>query len=139
VSSNLALYILYLGLTALGVTPKIAMSLLFLVGVVMSFVWHKQWTFGYEGSSRRALPRYAVAYGGAYLLNFVLLVVLAGELGWPHQIVQAGAMGLNALLLFLLQRHWVFRQNLLGQSAGSRSAPGDHKDHAAIGRDRAKG
>lgn len=106
--SNLVLYIAYLGLTAIGAAPKFAMSFLFLVGVGQSFWFNKQWTFGYSGSASKVLPRYAIAYGGSYLLNLVLLAILVDYLGWPHQIVQAGAMGLNALILFLLQRHWVF-------------------------------
>lgn len=108
--SNLALYIAYLGLTALGMEPKTAMSLLFVVGVGQSFIFNKRWTFGYSGAARAVLPRYAAAYGGSYLLNLVLLAILVDRLGWSHQFVQAGAMGLNALLLFLLQRHWVFPQ-----------------------------
>ena len=116
--SNLVLYIAYLGLTALGVPPKFAMSFLFLVGVGQSFLVNKQWTFGYSGSATKVLPRYAVAYGGSYLLNFALLALLVDYVGWPHQFVQAGAMGLNALLLFLLQRHWVFPQTSSQDSKG---------------------
>lgn len=108
--SNLVLYIAYLGLTALGMEPKIAMSFLFVVGVGQSFFFNKRWTFGYSGAARKVLPRYALAYGGSYVLNLVLLAILVDRLEWPHQFVQAGAMGLNALLLFLLQRHWVFPQ-----------------------------
>lgn len=108
--SNLALYLAYLGLTAMGMEPKTAMSLLFVVGVGQSFLFNKRWTFGYSGAARKVLPRYALAYGGSYLLNLVLLALLVDGFGWSHQLVQAGAMGLNALLLFLLQRHWVFPQ-----------------------------
>lgn len=108
--SNLVLYVAYLALTALGMEPKTAMSFLFVVGVGQSFFFNKRWTFGYSGAARKVLPRYAVAYGGSYALNLVLLAILVDRLGWSHQFVQAGAMGLNALLLFLLQRHWVFPQ-----------------------------
>lgn len=94
----------------MGAAPKFAMSFLFLVGVGQSFWFNKQWTFGYSGSARKVLPRYTIAYGGSYLLNLALLAILVDYFGWPHQIVQAGAMGLNALFLFLLQRHWVFPQ-----------------------------
>lgn len=122
VISNLVLYIAYLGLTALSMAPKSAMSLLYVVGVVQSFVFNKRWTFGYAGSIRKVLPRYAVAYGGSYLLNLALLAILVDYFRWPHQIVQAGAMGLNALILFLLQRHWVFPKNSDNTVARARSS-----------------
>ncbi len=108
--SNLALYSVYLGLTALGVAPKLAMSFLFFVGVIQSFWLNRRWTFEHAGSAREALPRYATAYGGSYCLNMALLAIFVDSFGWPHQFVQGCAIAINALLLFCLQRHWVFKK-----------------------------
>ena len=107
--ANLALYAAYVGATALGAAPKPAMSVLFLLGILLSFVLNKNWAFAYAGPSRRALPRFALAYGAAYFLNLGLLALFADRLGWPHQLVQAAALGINAGLLFLAQRYWIFR------------------------------
>lgn len=106
--SNLLLYFVYLALTSMGMGPKISMTLLFVIGTCQTFVFNKKWTFEHPGSVRRSFPRYFAAYGGCYLLNFVLLLVLVDRLQWPHQWVQAAAIILNAALLFILQRFWVF-------------------------------
>ena len=107
--ANLALYAAYVAITALGAPPKPAMSALFALGILLSFVLNKNWAFAYSGPSRRALPRFALAYGAAYFLNLGMLELFADRLGWPHQLVQAAALGINAGLLFLAQRYWIFR------------------------------
>jgi putative flippase GtrA len=110
VLSNALLYALYLGATALGMGPKSAMTLLYCVGVAQTFVLNRQWTFGGRGDMRRALPRYGAAYAAGYALNFVLLMAFVDAAGLPHQAVQAVLIVLIALLMFLAQKFWVFRE-----------------------------
>jgi hypothetical protein len=55
------------------------------------------------------LLKYILIYSLAYLLNLTALLVSVDNLGYPHQVVQ-GVMILSiALMLFLLQKFWVFR------------------------------
>jgi putative flippase GtrA len=108
-SSNGLLYLAYLGLTAIGVSPRSAMTLAYGAGVLQTFAFNRRWTFRHRGAGRPALIRYAATYILGYFINLVGLIVLVGRLGFPHQIVQAGMIISLAVLTFLLQRYWVFR------------------------------
>lgn len=102
-------YGLYFGLTYAGLGPKLAMSLLYVLGILQTFVFNKKWAFRHEGMHRQAFIRYIITYGIGYLINLLALFVLVDRLGFPHQIVQAVLIVIIALFLFMLQKLWVFR------------------------------
>jgi putative flippase GtrA len=108
-ASNAALYCVYLLLTRLGVGPKSAASALYAVGVIQTFHFQRRWTFSHEGRCADSLARYLAAYFLCYLGNMAALRYFVDVLGWRHEAVQAGAIVVFALVLFLLQRFWVFR------------------------------
>jgi len=110
VVSNLVLYSLYLLLTFRGMIYKLAMSLLYALGVLQTFVFNKRWSFGHDGAHATAFRRYVIAYGAGYVLNFVLLTVLVESAGVPHQLAQGGIFVVVAVLLFLAQRLWVLEK-----------------------------
>lgn len=107
--SNAALFVLYLVLTRAGLTPAVAMSLAYAVGVLQTFALNRTWTFSYAGGSAAPFVRYLAAYGVGYLVNLLLLRVFVDQLGLAHQAVQGAAILLVAALVFVLQKHWVFR------------------------------
>lgn len=107
-ASNAVLYLAYLGLTAAGVGPKVAMTLPYAVGVLQTFALNRRWTFGHEGDRRAALLRYAAVYAAGYLLNLAALELLVTRMGLPHRIVQAAMILVVAAFTFGLQRSWVF-------------------------------
>lgn len=108
-ASNLVCYLVYLGLCRLGMDPKLAMSLLYAVGVLQTFVLNKRWTFRQGGATQAAFYRYCTAYALGYLFNLFVLYLLVDLQGYPHQLVQAVMIVLLAILLFLSQKYWVFR------------------------------
>ena len=108
-ASNLLCYLAYLGLSALGMDPKLAMTILYAVGVLQTFFFNKKWTFRQDGAVPAAFYRYCFAYGVGYLLNLLVLYVLVDLQGYPHQIIQAVMIIVLAMLLFLGQKFWVFR------------------------------
>jgi putative flippase GtrA len=107
--SNLLCYLIYLGLTRLGMNPKVAMSLLYGLGVLQTFVFNKRWTFDHGGTQGAMFYRYCAAYGFGYLFNLVALYLLVDLWGYPHQIIQGLMILLLAIMLFLAQKFWVFR------------------------------
>jgi len=109
VISNLILYFLYILITFIGLGPKLAMTISYLIGVTQTFLFNRKWTFKYNGSARQSMVRYIVSYGIGYCLNFIVLLVLVDKIGWPHQAVQGVMVLLLACILFLLQKFWVFR------------------------------
>ncbi len=107
-ASNLVLYVVYLFFTMLGMGHKTAMTLLYVIGTLQTFIFNKRWTFSHVGNIQKSMMRYFAAYGGCYVLNFMLLYTFVDGLGWPHALVQGLAILLVAALLFLVQKHWVF-------------------------------
>ncbi len=107
--SNATLYLVYLGLTAMGLGHKLSMTLLFALGTLQTFLLNKTWTFRHGGRLPQSLARYLTAYAGCYVLNLALLFVLVDRHGLPHAVVQGFAILGIAVLLFLIQKFWVFR------------------------------
>lgn len=110
VASNAIGYVLYIALTRLGVGPKLAMSLLYGVGVLQTFFFNKRWSFGFSGAATPALVRYAMVYALGYVVNFLTLMLLVDQAGLPHQWVMAGLVLFMAVFFFAGQKLWVFRQ-----------------------------
>ncbi len=109
-ASNLLGFLFYLGLTHIEIGPKTSMSLLYGVGVAQTFMFNKRWTFGHAGSNQSAILRYVATYGLGYVINFTCLLFFVDKLGWPHQVVQGVLIVMIAMLLFLLQKYWVFQR-----------------------------
>lgn len=108
-ASNAVLYLVYLGMTTAGLGPKLAMSLVYGIGVAQTFLFNKRWTFNHVGRFDAALLRYIALYAGGYIANLLVLVWLVDGLGYPHQIVQGVMILTLAGSFFLLQKFWVFR------------------------------
>ena len=108
-ASNAIGYLLYLLITRLGVGHKTAMTGLYALGVLQTFVFNRSWSFRHRGRVAAAAIRYALAYAAGYVINLVALLVLVDRWHLPHELVQGGAIVFLAVLLFLLQRYWVFR------------------------------
>jgi len=109
-ASNAVIYIVYIILTQLGMGPKLAMSLLYFVGVLQTFVFNKKWSFRFEGDATPALVRYLTAYAVGYVVNLLALSLLVDQVGLPHQLVQGVMIFIVAMMLFVAQRYWVFHQ-----------------------------
>jgi putative flippase GtrA len=109
VLSNLALYAGYLLLTFMGLGHKLAMSLLYAVGVLQTFVLNKLWSFGHKGPSGAPLLRYVLVYALGYLVNLSALVLLVDIAGAPHEAVQGAMIVAIASGMFVLQKYWVFQ------------------------------
>ena len=107
-ASNTLLYLGYLLLTAFGMGHKVAMTLLYAVGVSQTFVFNRSWTFADQGTAARSFVRYVMVYVWGYFVNLIALLVLVDYLGFLHEIVQGCMVLLLAVMLFLLQRFWVF-------------------------------
>jgi putative flippase GtrA len=120
-ASNALLYLLYLATTAIGVEPKAAASLIYLVGVLLTFVLNKRWTFQHEGHVRRTAIRYWVAYAILYVANIVLLIVFVDIAGFDHRVVQGVLIAVIGLVLFALQKYWVFRMPVRRASGSARA------------------
>ena len=110
VVSNAALFLFYLLVTQVGMGHKLAATLAYGLGVAQTFVFNRGWSFRHDGAAGPALGRYVAAYGSGYLLNMIALFVFVDRAGMPHQWVQGIVIVVLAVLLFVLQKFWVFRK-----------------------------
>ncbi len=110
-ASNAFGYSLYLGLTYLGMGPKLAMSLLYGVGVLQTFVFNKKWSFRFQGDVTPALVRYFSVCVVGYVINFLMLLLFVDQMGLPHHWVMGVLVLFMALFFFVAQKFWVFRQS----------------------------
>jgi putative flippase GtrA len=116
-ASNVLLYLAYLLLTTQGLDPKPAMSMVYASGALLTFIANRSWSFRHGGRLHSAFIRYMAAYVLGYLLNLGLLWVAVDYMHLPHQGVQAVAIVLVALSLFLMHRYWVFAPTASRRSA----------------------
>jgi len=87
---------------------KLAMTLLFAVGILQTFFFNKRWTFKHRGYLQQTFVKCVAAYAIAYLLNLLALLFFVDKMGYPHQLVQGVAVLALALMLFIALRVWVF-------------------------------
>lgn len=106
--SNALLYVAYLFLAGLGMDPKVAMTITYCAGVLLTFAFNRTWSFRHQGRMQGAFVRYLLSYAFGYLLNLAVLWVAVGLLGWHHQLVQGVMILTLAVFLFILQKYWVF-------------------------------
>jgi putative flippase GtrA len=110
VLTNAVGYCIYLAVThwtALG--PKLTMSLLYMIGVGLSFSANRFWVFTTTERLPVTLLRFVAAHVLGYATNWLLLWVLVDQRGYPHGVVQGLAILVVAALMFLLMRTFVFR------------------------------
>ena len=105
---NVILYGVYLALTGLYFSPKVAATLVFACGIPLSFVSHSRVTFRVVDLPLIRQARFVLAYITAYLLNIAGLHLFVDIMALPHQVVQAGLIILIAGCLFLAQKFWIF-------------------------------
>ena len=111
VVSNVCGYGVYLLVTWLGVGPKIAMSILYCAGAGLGFLGNRQWSFGHQGKAWPSLLRYCIAHSIGYGLNFSILYFFVDQMHFRHQLVQAVAILVVAVFLFLSFRFFVFPEH----------------------------
>lgn len=107
--SNAVIYLVYILLTRLGMGPKLAMSLLYAMGVLQTFVFNRKWSFQFGGAATPALVRYALLYAAGYAIQFLALMLLVDYAGLPHQWVMGALVLTMAVFLFVGQKVWVFK------------------------------
>jgi len=88
VTSNLMLYLAFLGLTRIGVEHKVAMSFLYFLGVLITFVMNKKWTFSHDGHLSFTIVKYISLYIFGYLINLGVLILMVDWFRYPYDWVQ---------------------------------------------------
>lgn len=105
---NAAIYGVYLLVTWRIMGCEAAMTIIFGVGTLLSFLANRRITFSHRGDQLAALRWFLACYAMLCVIDFITPWVFAGQMRVPHQIVQGCVAVVLALLNFIIQRHWVF-------------------------------
>ena len=108
VLNNLLGYVVYLLVTYFWLEPKVAVTILYPIGVLIAYFSHAKCSFSHQGDHAWAIVRFFVSYFICYWLNLSMLYFFSDKLGYPHQIVQAVAIVVVGGVLFLLLKFFVF-------------------------------
>ncbi|WP_129640880.1 GtrA family protein [Peristeroidobacter agariperforans] len=106
--SNALLYAAYLLLSDAGLGHKLAMSLVYCVGVIITFALNRSWTFRHDAAAVATFWRYVLTYAAGYIFNLVALWLLVDLGRLPHQWAMAALIAVTAVLIFSAQKFWVF-------------------------------
>ncbi|WP_367115071.1 GtrA family protein [Thiocapsa sp.] len=109
-ASNVLLYMLYLMLVNLGVDSKIVVTVLYVIGLSITFFFNKRWSFSHQGEWDISIKRYLLLYGCLYLTNIAVLWLFVDLLALSPAIIQAFVVLSFIPVVFLVQRYWVFPQ-----------------------------
>jgi putative flippase GtrA len=98
--TNLALLgafglLVWLGLPALLVT-----ALIYVLGIMISYLVNRNWAFASSARHIRAVPRYVAACGLGFVVSMLGTWVFHDVLGWPPMPDQLGVMLVSAMLIF---------------------------------------
>jgi putative flippase GtrA len=108
--TNIVMYLLYLMINSCGVNPKIAMTIVYVFGIFIGFIFHRRWTFVQHGNSMNIKLRYLLVHSLGYSANFFILLFFVDYLHYSHKIIQALAIGIIAVLLFFSLKYFVFKE-----------------------------
>ena len=111
---NLGSYLAYLFFTYLGGSPKLTMSVLYVVTAFISFMGNRNLTFRHKGGFLGSGLRFSISHFIGYLINLALLFIFTDKLGFPHQFVQVCAIFIVATFLFIAFKFFVFREERVG-------------------------
>ena len=109
---NLSGYFLFILITHYDVKPKLAMTLLYVLGTSLSFLANWQWVFNSNQIFVHASSRFFLAHLLGYLINLTLLIIFVDRLGYHYQFVQAAGIIVVAAFLFLTFKFYVFSAHL---------------------------
>ena len=74
----------------------------YVLGLVLSYLLNRRWSFESEASHGRDLPRFLFSYGAGFLATLVFIVVLTR---WMRpEIAQVFNVGLTAMVIYLCLR-----------------------------------
>jgi len=79
------------------------------VGLTLSFLLNRGWTFRHSGNMMTAIPRFLAIFALAYVSNLFAVLIALGALGMNSYLSQAIGVVPYTLIFYLGSRYFVFR------------------------------
>ena len=103
-----AIYLVYLGATALSISPVLAISVIYPFAVGASCLVNRRFTFQSSRGHRESTWRFLLAHTSGYLLNVGLLWVFTRFTLIDHRVAEALVIVTVGMFLFVVLRVFVF-------------------------------
>lgn len=108
--TNTIAYLAYCLLTNEGMQPKLAMTIVYILGVLCSFLPQKKLAFTYSENKNKSFIPFLLCHLFGFLLNLSLLYFFVDLLKFSHYLVQLFSMVMVAICLFMLFNFVVFKK-----------------------------
>jgi putative flippase GtrA len=96
-------------ISGLGLRPAaLANAIAFIAGSSVSYAGNYFWTFRSGGPHLVRLPRFIVAYMTVFVLNALIMGLVADLGGIAYVIPLVAVIAVTPVVTFLLNRYWVF-------------------------------
>lgn len=101
-ASNAVLYFLFIALVYLGLSPVATAGLCYILGVSVSYIANRKWTFSSTEGHSRDLPKFLLAYGVGLASTLVTISVLL--LWMPPELAQLINVAITAVVIYGMLR-----------------------------------
>jgi putative flippase GtrA len=108
VISNGVAFVAYL-LLALVIQPVVAMTFLYGVGFIVSFIGNRSFTFNHKSALVPTVLRFTLMHLVLYTLRYSMFDYFVAYLCLPHQLVQAALTVILAILSYTASKRFVFQ------------------------------
>ena len=95
-------------MTTFSTREIIASSICYAIGIAVTYILNKGWSFRDQSAHRTTFVKYIAAYGSGYVVQISVLYGLAFQVGLHHFIAQVIGMGAAAFSIFILLKFFVF-------------------------------
>jgi putative flippase GtrA len=100
--SNASLYVVFVGLIWAGLSAPLTAAVCYGLGLSISYVMNRAWSFESNASHARDLPRFLICYGVGFVATMIFIVILTR---WMRpEIAQILNIGLTAIVIYGLLR-----------------------------------
>lgn len=109
IKNNVVYYLLFVVVSLAGAGPKLAVTIIYIFGIIYTFWFNKGFVFRDLHPSGSQFARYIFVYFVGWALNLVLLDITIAQAGVNRYLAQALLIFPLAGLTFLALKLYVFR------------------------------
>lgn len=96
----------------IGLSAEVSNVLGYAIGLVVSYIAHKIWTFKSEASHKKEFPKFLTSVVTAYGLNLLMLVICVRVLSINPYLSQLISGGVYVVTSFFFLKYFTFKPRL---------------------------
>jgi putative flippase GtrA len=105
-------YLLFLLFLSIGVEHKFAATILYVVGVLISFLLNRKFVFNSKTPLTSSLIKHVAMVLGGYILNIAMLSICVDRYGYSAKYIQLISVGIVSLYFYFFSKFVVHSDRL---------------------------